>query len=183
MRSRLAGLKLFIQAFDTARRTRGMLTSRAWLPARSTRQEHRCEPVPSVPASVRVVPVMARQSAICIELELHRPNTSRLSRSELVQAALTSSAIWRRVTRDDALWRTRAPSPSLPLKSRGVTRVHARSRATPFGLQIPLVCPRRMRRETSRASFLMCPFPVCAMMSTEATCQVPPTRDLPQRLG
>jgi hypothetical protein len=53
-------------------------------------------------------------------------------------------------------------TPSLPLRFRGVTRVHARSLATPFLLQIGPILTPEMRRETSRVSFLMCPFGVRA---------------------
>jgi len=53
----------------------------------------------------------------------------------------------------------REPStPSLPWRFRGVTRVHARSPATQFLLQIGSFDWEEMRRETSRVSFLMCPF-------------------------
>src|SRR5215203_6199901 len=53
-------------------------------------------------------------------------------------------------------------TPSLPWRFRGVTRVHARSSATRFLLQIGLMQRGTMRRETSRVSFLMCPFCVRA---------------------
>src|SRR5205823_5976047 len=49
-------------------------------------------------------------------------------------------------------------TPSLPWKVWGVTRVHARSLATQFLLQIGLVGTLEMRRATTRVSFLMCPF-------------------------
>jgi hypothetical protein len=49
-------------------------------------------------------------------------------------------------------------TPSLPWRFWGVTRVHARSRRTPFLLQIAPNEALRMRRETSRVSLLMCPF-------------------------
>jgi hypothetical protein len=48
-------------------------------------------------------------------------------------------------------------------------RVHARSLATPFLLQIGPILTPEMRRETSRVSFLMCPFCVRAASSDEAT--------------
>jgi hypothetical protein len=51
----------------------------------------------------------------------------------------------------------------------GVTRVHMRSRATPFFLQIRLIWPLRICRETSRVSFLTCPFCVRASSSVLAT--------------
>jgi hypothetical protein len=54
-------------------------------------------------------------------------------------------------------------TPSLPWKLGSVTRVHSRSLATRFRLEISVFPPRNMRRETSRASFLMCPF--CARVS------------------
>jgi hypothetical protein len=50
------------------------------------------------------------------------------------------------------------PTPSLPWRFQGVTRVHARSLATQFRLQIGLLQAVEMRREASRVSFLMCPF-------------------------
>jgi hypothetical protein len=50
----------------------------------------------------------------------------------------------------------------LPWRFLGVTRVHARSLATQFFLQIGPNEASRMRRETSRVSFLMCPFCVRA---------------------
>jgi hypothetical protein len=49
-------------------------------------------------------------------------------------------------------------TPSLPWRFPGVTRVHARSSATRFLLQIRPFASPRMRRETSRVSFLLCPF-------------------------
>jgi hypothetical protein len=49
-------------------------------------------------------------------------------------------------------------TPSLPWRPRGVTRVHARSLATQFFLQVEANELSRMRRETSRVSSLMCPF-------------------------
>jgi hypothetical protein len=60
-------------------------------------------------------------------------------------------------------------TPSLPWRFRGVTRVHARSFATRFLLQIGLLQVVEMCRETSRVSFLMCPFCVRALMPSEAT--------------
>jgi hypothetical protein len=47
--------------------------------------------------------------------------------------------------------------------------VHARSLATRFSLQIRLRLALNMRRETSRVSFLMCPFCVRAPSSDLAT--------------
>jgi hypothetical protein len=58
---------------------------------------------------------------------------------------------------------------SLPWRFRGVTRVHGRSRATYFFLQIDVIPKRRMRREASHVSFLMCPFCVRALVPSEAT--------------
>jgi hypothetical protein len=49
-------------------------------------------------------------------------------------------------------------TPSLPWKFGSVTRVHARSLAAQFLLQISVLQAVEMRRETSRVSFLMCPF-------------------------
>ena len=49
-------------------------------------------------------------------------------------------------------------TPSLPWRFRTVTRIHARSSATLFLLQIAVIRRRGMRREASRVSFLMCPF-------------------------
>jgi hypothetical protein len=49
-------------------------------------------------------------------------------------------------------------TPSLPWRFGSVARVHARSRATLFRLQIGPSDASRKRRETSRVSFLMCPF-------------------------
>jgi hypothetical protein len=49
-------------------------------------------------------------------------------------------------------------TPSLPWRFRGVTRVHARSLATQFLLQIGPFGGLEMRREPSRVPFLMCPF-------------------------
>ena len=60
-------------------------------------------------------------------------------------------------------------TPSLPWKFRRVTHVHARSSATRFLLQIPLLQAVEMRRETSPVSVLMCPFCVRASLSDEAT--------------
>ena len=56
-------------------------------------------------------------------------------------------------------------TPSLPWRFRSVTRVHARSLAAQFFLQIrPLLAPN-MRREASRGSFLMCPSCVRGLLS------------------
>jgi hypothetical protein len=64
------------------------------------------------------------------------------------------------------------PTPSLPWKFGSVTRVHPGSLWTYFPLQIgPFEWPL-MRRETSRVSFLMCPFCVCVSLLVWAT----PTR-------
>ena len=60
-------------------------------------------------------------------------------------------------------------TPSLPLRFRGVMRVHARSSATQFLLQIEPFWCCHMRREASRVSFLMCPFSVRASLLTWAT--------------
>ena len=60
-------------------------------------------------------------------------------------------------------------TPSLPWRFRGVTRVHARSLATHFLLQIGLVEALEMRRETSRVSFLMCPFCVRGLLAAATT--------------
>jgi hypothetical protein len=59
--------------------------------------------------------------------------------------------------------------PSTPPYHRGVTRVHARSSATRFSLQISPIRRRTMRREASRVSFLMCPFCVRLALLAEAT--------------
>ena len=55
-------------------------------------------------------------------------------------------------------------TPSLLWKFWGVTRVHARSLATDFLLLIGLLRSVEMRRETTRVSFLMCPFCVRGML-------------------
>jgi hypothetical protein len=60
-------------------------------------------------------------------------------------------------------------TPSLPWRFPGVTRVHTRSSAARFFLQMESCARRAMRHETSRVSFLMCPFCVRALMSIEAT--------------
>jgi hypothetical protein len=60
-------------------------------------------------------------------------------------------------------------TPSLPWRFRGVTRVHARSLATQFLLLIGPSDASSMRRETSRVSFLMCPFCVRGLMSLQTT--------------
>ena len=60
-------------------------------------------------------------------------------------------------------------TPSLPWRFRGVTRVHARSSATQFLLQIELILAGDMRREASRLSFLMCPFCVRAVLTSTTT--------------
>ena len=64
---------------------------------------------------------------------------------------------------------TSIDSPSLPWRFRRVTRVHVRSRATHFLLQIGLFERSEMRRETSRVSFLMCPFCVRGLLSVLTT--------------
>jgi len=60
-------------------------------------------------------------------------------------------------------------TPSLPWKFASDTRVHARSLATQFPLQIKLIRSTSMRRETSRMSFAMCPFCVRGLVSNSAT--------------
>jgi hypothetical protein len=60
-------------------------------------------------------------------------------------------------------------TPSLPWRFWGVTRVHARSLATRFLLQIGLLKAVEMRREASRVSFLMCPSCVREASSLWAT--------------
>jgi hypothetical protein len=60
-------------------------------------------------------------------------------------------------------------TPSLPWRFRGVTRVHARSLATHFLLQIGLLQAVEMRRAMSQVSFLMCPFCVRAPSSDLTT--------------
>jgi hypothetical protein len=55
-------------------------------------------------------------------------------------------------------------TPSLPWRFLGVTRVHTRSLTAQFLLQIGLLQAVEMRRETSRVSFLMCPFCVRAVL-------------------
>ena len=49
-------------------------------------------------------------------------------------------------------------TPSLPWRFGRVKRVHSRSLATHFLLQIERFAAHTMRRQTSRVSFLMCPF-------------------------
>jgi hypothetical protein len=60
-------------------------------------------------------------------------------------------------------------TPSLPWRFRGVTRVHVRSLPTHLLLQIALFRRLGMRRETSRVSFLMCPFCVRGLLSVLTT--------------
>jgi hypothetical protein len=60
-------------------------------------------------------------------------------------------------------------TPSLPWKFRSVTRVHARSFATQFFLQIRLSQAVARRGETTRVSFLMCPFCVRRLVSIQTT--------------
>jgi hypothetical protein len=62
---------------------------------------------------------------------------------------------------------------SLPWRFRGVTRVHARSCAAQFLLQIGLNEAPTMRREWSRVSFLMCPFCVRAWLLALTTPPAP----------
>jgi hypothetical protein len=57
----------------------------------------------------------------------------------------------------------------LPWRFPGVARVHARSLATRIVLQTTVFECGEMRRETSRVSFLMCPFCVRAPSSVLAT--------------
>ena len=63
-------------------------------------------------------------------------------------------------------------TPSLPWKFWCAKRVHARSPATHFRLQIQVVAIVEMRRERSGVSFLTCPFCVRALMPREATARV-----------
>jgi hypothetical protein len=61
---------------------------------------------------------------------------------------------------------------SLPWRFRGVTRVHARSSATQFLLQIALIQRRTMRREASRVSFLMYPSCVRDLLTAPTTARL-----------
>ena len=70
----------------------------------------------------------------------------------------------RKTPANKALFRTRTGDPLLTM-FRGVTRVHTRSLATQFLLQIGLVEAPEMRREASRVSFLRCPFCVRVLLS------------------
>jgi hypothetical protein len=68
-----------------------------------------------------------------------------------------------------ALWRTRTADPLLTME---VSGRHARTRAGIRGTVSPvnrLVERKNMRRETSRVSFLMCPFCVRGLMSLQTT--------------
>jgi hypothetical protein len=60
-------------------------------------------------------------------------------------------------------------NPSSPWRFWVVTRVHARSLTTRFLLEIRCIQRLRMRRETSRVSFLMCPFCVRALVPETTT--------------
>jgi len=60
-------------------------------------------------------------------------------------------------------------TPSLPWKSRRVTRVHVRSSAASFLLQIRLSRRTPMRRAASCVSFLMCPFCVRVLLTGSTT--------------
>jgi hypothetical protein len=64
-------------------------------------------------------------------------------------------------------------TPSLPWRFSGDTRVHARSPATQFLLQIGSLEREEMRRETSRVSFLMCPVCVREVLTTSTTLSDP----------
>ena len=66
---------------------------------------------------------------------------------------------------------------------RGVTRVHARSFATQFFLQIRLLQSVEMRREASRVSFLMCPFCVRGVVLNLTTNALHVTRRLETSLS
>ncbi len=67
-------------------------------------------------------------------------------------------------------------TPSLPWRFWSFTRVHGRSLATHFPLEIGPILLAGMRRETSRVSFLTCPFCVRALLLDVTT-----TRLLEQR--
>ena len=60
-------------------------------------------------------------------------------------------------------------SAPLPWRFRDVMRVHARSLATRFLLQIRSLCAVEIRREASRVAFLMCPLCVRAVLPGKAT--------------
>jgi hypothetical protein len=62
-------------------------------------------------------------------------------------------------------------TPSLPCRFWGGKGVHARSSATPFLLLIRSFVVPRPCRETSRVSFLMCPFCVRGLLSSYKTHQ------------
>jgi hypothetical protein len=71
-------------------------------------------------------------------------------------------------------------TPSLPWRFRRVTRVHARSLATQFLLQIHLIRSTNMRREASRVSFLMSPFCVrWLLLMTDAETRLAPFLPIP----
>src|SRR6266511_3195229 len=65
--------------------------------------------------------------------------------------------------------KVRSPLPDSNRRPPPYHRVHARSLATHFLLQIGLLQAVKMRRETTRVSFLMCPFCVRDWMSIRTT--------------
>ncbi|MGH3084398.1 MAG: hypothetical protein ACRDNP_10145, partial [Gaiellaceae bacterium] len=62
------------------------------------------------------------------------------------------------------------------------SRVHARSFATRFLLQSGSFEREDMRRETSRVSFLMCPFCVRALLTIRTTISAPALMQVRERL-
>jgi hypothetical protein len=89
-----------------------------------------------------------------------------LERCSYAIEATKKAICWPLVKPSDGL---EPSTPSLPWRFPGVTRGHARSLATRIVLQTTLFECGEMRRETSRVSFLMCPFCVRASLSDEAT--------------
>ena len=102
---------------------------------------------PRVPASPKMYPSRTRDDA---RFRRSRQHNMPIYRA-FVRSPLTDS--------------NRRPPPY----HRGVTRVHARSFATQFLLHIGMKCASRMRRETPRVSFLMCPFCVRALLRDVTT--------------
>ncbi len=74
-------------------------------------------------------------------------------------------------------------TPCLPWRFRGVTRVHVRSLATQFLLQIGLILTPEMCRGTTRVSFLMCPFCVGYVADADNECGQVTDEPSPRSLG
>src|SRR6266511_2592138 len=118
--------------------------------------------VPRTDPVVVDVPLHRRCEVMDDDPDLHRRREHRLAH----RATLADRFVLGDCKPSDGL---EPSTPSLPWRFRGVTRVHVRSLATQFLLQLSLFEGPEMRRETSRVSFLMCLFCVRLLLTHRTT--------------